>query len=168
MTKERFMQIAEEVGIASSDWKEDLWRAHVISKDGLIFSPEEENDLVFVALKATLQAARNTLFRTYVSILNFREGQSGEDMTPGEKHFWDCMSDRIVTGEIDSKEWARIGPEARGRWEVLASKAYSDEQRETEKIASVRASEKPVKGDDAESEHEAYTSLRSEQQERGK
>ncbi len=25
MTKERFMQIAEEVGIASSDWKEDLW-----------------------------------------------------------------------------------------------------------------------------------------------
>ena len=44
----------------------------------------------------------------------------------------------------------------------------SDDRRETEKIASVRASEKPVKGDDAESEHEAYTSLRSEQQERGK
>lgn len=154
MTKEQFMQIAEEVGIVSSDWKEDLWRAHLISKDGLVFLPEDERDLVFVALKAALQAARNTLFRGYVSILNFREGQSREAMTPGEKHFWDCMVDRKVTGEINSKEWVRIGPEARKRWEVLASKAYSDEQRETEKRATVRGSKEPLRGDDAESEQQ--------------
>lgn len=42
MTKERFMQIAEEVGIASSDWKEDLWTQHCDAVEGLTPSISEE------------------------------------------------------------------------------------------------------------------------------
>lgn len=47
MNKERFMQIAEEVGIASSDWKEDLWRAHQVGLSAVRdynsnYSPDEK------------------------------------------------------------------------------------------------------------------------------
>lgn len=35
MTKERFFEIAEEEGIASSDWKEDLWKTHTATASRL-------------------------------------------------------------------------------------------------------------------------------------
>ena len=35
MNKEQFIQIAEEEGIASSDWKEDLWKLHKLLVRGL-------------------------------------------------------------------------------------------------------------------------------------
>lgn len=47
MTKKRFMQIAEEVGIASSDWKEDLWEK-LPSLESL--DPKEQENVVTRAL----------------------------------------------------------------------------------------------------------------------
>ncbi len=35
MNKEQFMRIAEEEGIASSDWREDLWKVHKLLVRGL-------------------------------------------------------------------------------------------------------------------------------------
>jgi len=50
MTKERFMQIAEEVGIASSDWKEDLWKQHQRSTRGMLFVNNEKEEFARLTL----------------------------------------------------------------------------------------------------------------------
>ena len=58
MTKERFMQIAEEVGIASSDWKEDLWRAHLTCAMGLTLSDKGEEEAATLACQWALEDGR--------------------------------------------------------------------------------------------------------------
>lgn len=55
MTKERFMQIAEEVGIASSDWKEDLWKTHIASLPANAnYNPCEDTVRLALTLAGTL------------------------------------------------------------------------------------------------------------------
>ena len=56
MTKERFFEIAEEVGIASSDWKEDLWKIYQKCSLGL---PDHEEEEAALICKWDFQVAKN-------------------------------------------------------------------------------------------------------------
>ena len=77
MTKERFMQIAEEEGIASSDWKEDLWKAHEEATKGCFLN---ERDLELACRNGFVMAraqARQTFLEVSLAYGHIRRATRG-------------------------------------------------------------------------------------------
>ncbi len=62
MTKEQFTKIAEEEGIVSSDWKEQLWLAHQTAIGGLCPNHQEEREWVRVVIRRNKEEARQAYF----------------------------------------------------------------------------------------------------------
>ena len=74
-------------------------------------------------------------------------------MTKGEKHFWYIVDAADARTSLHPNQWNLLDQESRDRWEALAVKVDSREQREREKKASVRASDGAT-SDGAESEQQ--------------